>query len=100
MKLKRVSIHLGDKEWSSDEGHQLMPRLAKEAIEANSEPDTLTIATVYEHGGWWLTYAKNAAGDIMGVGSANDLAVYRGEAEAVRQKIRNATSVSGIEIRR
>jgi len=63
--MNRVYIHLGPKEY----GNELMNRVARQAFETYPTADKVT---VYEHGGWWLSYRR----DMEVVGTANDCAVF------------------------
>jgi hypothetical protein len=63
--MNRVFIHLGTKEY----GNQIMETVARETFAAYTTADKVTI---YEHGGWWLSYRR----DMQVVGTANDCAVF------------------------
>lgn len=74
--LHAVEVHLAENEW----GNELMRdvALATFADPKYADIDEL-IVTVYEHAGWWLSYARTRGG-ILVVSSANDSAVFHGPA--------------------
>jgi hypothetical protein len=71
---KFVTIRMADHEWSSHEQGQIMRNLAWEYLATH--PD-IGMVEVMEHGGWWLSFARNNDGvGAMCVNSANDQAAW------------------------
>jgi hypothetical protein len=69
---KFVTIRMADHEWSSQQGGQIMQNLALEYLATHP---AIGMVEVMEHGGWWLSFARNDDGaGVMCVNSANDQA--------------------------
>lgn len=68
------TVHLAPHEydrWEPGEQYGLMQRIARDLLYANDGPD---IVTVYEHGGWYLTFSLLPyTREFATVGTANDL---------------------------
>lgn len=76
MTVHRGWVHMANDEWSSHEDGRIMGRLAREFLEryqSLNDDDNAVVVTVYEHGGWWLSYAL-IDGECVIVGTANDMA--------------------------
>ncbi len=93
-------IFLADNEW----GSELMEKVAKERLTQMKDeyPGDICIVTVYEHAGWFLSYAfiDGYSDNMRVVGTANDGARFDGPVDAFRQKYWPARHTSLPEIRR
>lgn len=67
--IYRLSVHLAENEWASQENGNKMWNVAKNYFNKWPALENM-IVTVYEHAGWWLSYLRD--GTI--VGTANDMA--------------------------
>lgn len=85
--LYKLYIHLADDEW----GNALMHRVAEEALsDPRYEERQPLVVCVHEHAGWTLEFAL-LDGRVTVVSSANDLAVYHGDAARFREEFRDAS---------
>ena len=69
-KAQEQLVHLADNEW----GNELMLKVATELLDQHRD-DPYYFVTVYEHAGWFLSYAR-IDGEIRIVSTANDAAVF------------------------
>ena len=84
--VHRLWVHMADDEWSSQEDGRKMDNLAREyAAQYAERPMTVTI---HEHGGWWLSFLFDGKHDGMIVGTANDMARFSPEKEAIIDNLR------------
>jgi hypothetical protein len=63
MKARKWVIYCGDDDW----GNTRMEQLAREKFASDHSIDCIT---VYEHGGWFLSFNR----DFIVIGTANDMA--------------------------
>ena len=78
--LPRLCIHLADDE----RGNSTMYSVA--CLAAGERAERPLLVTVYEHGGWWLSYLFDEVNAGTVVSSANDGAVFYGPAREARSK--------------
>lgn len=83
--LSHAYIYLADDEW----GSELMGQVAEETFAQHSDVE---VVTVYEHGGWFLTYCLRG-GELLIVDSANDQAVFEHPKSTIRDEIRRRGTV-------
>ncbi len=97
MKLFLQTVHLAADEWNNE----IMLEVATELLNKppQMEKDDIYVVEVYEHGGWWLQYAKIDS-EIIVVGTANDAAVMPHKAKHLQERARGAESVYLPAIRR
>jgi hypothetical protein len=67
-------------------GNDGMLALAHAAAERHADKRPLLV-TVNEHGGWWLQYYFDATHTALTVGTANDMARFGPEVQAVRDRL-------------
>ena len=94
-KVYLLYVHLADNEWGND----VMHRVATELLRSKQYQKPLVVE-VHEHGGWWLQYTLAKNGEVMVVGTANDGALFQGEAMEFRKKAAKAEIVYAGNIRR
>ena len=77
-----AQIHLAEYEW----GNRQMEAAAREVLDTSPHVE---ICYVAEHAGWALWFARSAEEQnrLIVVGSANDRAIYSGEAAQIREQL-------------
>lgn len=96
MTARLKSIYLASNEY----GNELMAEVASEWFASpEGKSDLATVCYVHEHGGWALGYTM-IGGRLVIISSANDSALWQGQAKQFRERIRGAEWIYLPETRR
>ena len=77
-----AQIQLSADEW----GNRIMEAAAREVLDSSPHVDLVHVS---EHAGWALTFARSTEHPerLLVIGSANDRAIYSGEAARLREQL-------------